>query len=939
MWGLFLCAQSLVLRGQEAVDPGTRRTLRVGLEHNATFFSSLDSNGKPVGFAVDLIEAVARDRGFAVELKALPWHDVMEQFRAGKLDVLANVAYLPEREAFLDYSIPHVKLDAAVFVRKGRKPPKQLSDLKGLQIPVVRESVPHTYLRSRNVTDNFVFTHSLLEGLRLLSQGRVDAVISIKVIGQKLIRDEKLKNIEASPLALSDLSYVMHMAVQDGNAALLAQVNLGLHRTRLDGTFDALYEKWLGPIEARRLRWQDIQPYLLPATFVLLVLGFAFWRQRRLVADLQKQTEALKRSEERLTLSLEGSLDAFWDWDVTSGRVERSERWAEILGVKPEDIPPQIDALRAFLHPDDRGPFDHGGPQQIVHQGHGRAEYRLRAKDGTWRWIFDRGKVVARDHMGKALRITGAATDITARKHTEEQLARSQSLLAQSQQAAEIGGWEYDLRAGKLFWTSETFRMHDLEPTGPPPSLDEALNFYTPSSLPMLQAALERASNLGTPFELELELITAKSRLIWVRTIGRAEKRGDKVARLYGSLQDITTRKRADEERQKLQLKMLEAQKLESLGVLAGGIAHDFNNLLTVIIGNASLAREDPASTAEALSQVETAAHRAADLCRQMLAYAGKSRFSLETHDLNAIVDDTVQLLRFSISKNATLEFALSPEQLPVEADASQIRQVVMNLVINASDALASSPGRIRVSTTRQTLSRETFREARLGQDLPSGDYVLLEVNDNGSGMSGETMARIFDPFFTTKFTGRGLGLAAVLGIVRAHRGAFFVDSTLGQGSTFRMALPRTSSETLKAPGKPIARHVLTPGESNSLLVVDDELSVRKIASSILERQGYAVAMASDGYEALALALAHGAKFKAVLLDLTMPGLDGPATLRELRVLSDTLPVLLMSGYSEADARKHVANDPLVGFLPKPFTTEQLLERLQELLERAKGVG
>jgi CheY-like chemotaxis protein len=322
-----------------------------------------------------------------------------------------------------------------------------------------------------------------------------------------------------------------------------------------------------------------------------------------------------------------------------------------------------------------------------------------------------------------------------------------------------------------------------------------------------------------------------------------------------------------------------------------------------------------------------------------MLSYAGKNRFTLELADLNALVNDTARLLRTSMNKNAQLELTLAPAALPVEIDQSQIRQVVMNLVINASDAIGSTPGRIRVRSGRQRFTAEQLRDARIGQDREPGDYATLEVEDDGCGMSSETITRIFDPFFTTKFTGRGLGLAAVLGIVRAHRGAFFVRSALGKGSVFTLALPPA---TAPASGEPKVFPPLVVSDDapeGTILVVDDEPQVRKIAAAILENQGYGVALASDGYEALALALAHGMRFRAVLLDLTMPGLDGPSTLRELRALNKNIPVLIMSGYSETDARKQLMSAPLIDFIPKPFTADDLAQRISALIIQARTMS
>jgi CheY-like chemotaxis protein len=257
-----------------------------------------------------------------------------------------------------------------------------------------------------------------------------------------------------------------------------------------------------------------------------------------------------------------------------------------------------------------------------------------------------------------------------------------------------------------------------------------------------------------------------------------------------------------------------------------------------------------------------------------------------------------------------------------------------MNLVINASEALGGGNGHIRITTTPEMVTKERLREARLGQDLPAGDYVTIEVEDDGAGMSQDTMTRIFDPFFTTKFTGRGLGLAAVVGVVRTHRGALFLRSAFGHGTTFRILFPRARSGLVASqPIEPRAQK--SEKVQGTILIVDDEPNVRRVACALLERNGYSVAVAADGYEALALTLAHGGQFNAVLLDLTMPGLDGPTTLKELRAINATIPVLLMSGFSETEARKRLPQDPLTMFLPKPFTAADLLKSLSELQQKA----
>ncbi len=913
--------------------------LRVGIDPVGHPFTFIDDNGRAAGFSVELLNAIAQERNFSVEYSAHPWKETLQRFQQGEFDALANLYINAERLRTAEFSVPHAQLPPGLFLRTTAPRVHSSEELSALRIAVSANSLAHDFLKAHVPGSKIHPVGDFQEALIAVENNEADAALVPAGRARRALQEAPLSHVVESDFVPPGLHYNTHFAVQRGRSELLYEINLGLHALRENGTYDRLYAKWIGPSETSDSTWSDVRAHWFTLTLIAFTLTAVFLLQRRLLLRLRRQTEALQTSEERLALALEGSEDAFWDWDIVNGRVYRGHRWAEILASPTTEIASQIDGLRDRVHPDDLDRFEQF-KRSLIRDGQARTEYRLRAQDGSWRWIFDRGKVVARGSDQQPVRITGAATDITLRKRIEEALVRSQALLEQTQQAAGMGGWEYDLRTRTIFWTKETWRIHALPPAEESLPEERVFDFFTPTSREVLTAAIARATNEGQPFDLELELVTADHRLVWVRNIGRVELAGEKVARVFGSIQDITRNKKADEERRKLQLKMLEAQKLESLGVLAGGIAHDFNNLLTVIMGNASLARiTNGTASAEALEHIETAANRAADLCRQMLSYAGKSRFSLEKHNLNSLIEDTTHLFKTSIAKNAALHFALSSEALFVEIDASQIRQVIMNLVINASDAIGTAPGNIRVRSSVATITPEQLRDARIGQERPPGDYILLEVEDDGCGMSAETITRIFDPFFTTKFTGRGLGLAAVLGIVRAHRGAFFVRSVLGKGTTFTLALPPVASplpHETKTPPRPAAPDKKAEG---TILVVDDEPQVRKIAASILEKHGYTVALAADGYEALALALAHGMSFKAVLLDLTMPGIDGPATLRELRALSKTVPVLIMSGYSENDARKQIIATPLVGFIPKPFAHEDLINKMQALIAEAADLA
>ena len=406
-----------------------------------------------------------------------------------------------------------------------------------------------------------------------------------------------------------------------------------------------------------------------------------------------------------------------------------------------------------------------------------------------------------------------------------------------------------------------------------------------------------------------------------------------------GIVREITERKRAEDERRKFEARIQQAQKLESLGILAGGIAHDFNNLLVGIMGNASLAVLElpPDSPVRyTIDQIQIAGQRAADLANQMLAYSGKGHFAVHPMDLNAVIDETVHLLQASIAKNVDIKFNFESTLPAVEGDATQIRQVVMNLVVNASEAIGDQNGEITVRTGSRQISRNELAGYYTGSDLPEGRYVFLDVSDTGCGMDSETLSKIFDPFFTTKFTGRGLGLAAVLGIVRGHLGAIKVASTPQWGSVFTILLPavdvpaEASSGAIRATSATASFH----GEG-LVLVIDDEPTVRNVAARLLRQWGFTPMQAADGRSGLEMFSERAAEIACVLLDLTMPHPNGEKVFLDIHRLRADTPVILMSGYHEKEVKRRFLNKGLAAFLQKPFTADQLAGVLSSVM--AKG--
>ncbi|MDE3244951.1 MAG: PAS domain S-box protein [Acidobacteriota bacterium] len=429
------------------------------------------------------------------------------------------------------------------------------------------------------------------------------------------------------------------------------------------------------------------------------------------------------------------------------------------------------------------------------------------------------------------------------------------------------------------------------------------------------------------PNRYVLKLRHKDGRTIYADFIARAVTLGGKVYGL-GTAFDITDRVVDTENRLRLERQILEAQKLESLGLLAGGIAHDFNNLLTVILGNASILVEEapPRSLLQACAAtvVETC-HRASDLTRQMLAYSGKGRFVMEPTDLNACVTGITSLMDSALPKLITLRHDLGQNLPGIHADRSQLQQVVLNLVTNAGESMGGRGGSILVRTGFQRLEEADVTGSYKGQDLAPGPYVCLDVTDSGSGMDEATQAHIFEPFFTTKGSGRGLGLAAIQGIVRGHKGGIWIYSAPGKGTTFRVLFPALDA--------PVAAAVERAGPlddwrgSGLVLVVDDEESIRIMAATALQRVGFDVLQAGNGREGIDVFRSHARQLRAVLLDLVMPVMGGEAALEEMLRIAPGVPVILSSGY-EGDSRISGAASGRP-FLQKPYTVTELVEKVR----------
>jgi PAS domain S-box-containing protein len=517
------------------------------------------------------------------------------------------------------------------------------------------------------------------------------------------------------------------------------------------------------------------------------------------------------------------------------------------------------------------------------------------------------------------------------RRRAQRQVTEAEERLRAALDASSTGIWELETSTDRVRLDERSRALFDLDAL----EVDRAAvrARIHPDDREGVVRASEAAADPAGPGMFQVEYRHEGSiGPRWLAVRGRYHFADGAPRRFIGTVQDVT-------ELRRLEAKLVAAQKLESLGVLAGGIAHDFNNLLVGVLGNAGLAKLElpPASPVlESIDGIETAALRASELTRQLLAYAGKGRFVISRIDLRQLVQEMGHLLNAVMGKGVVLRYQFGSGVPPVEGDATQLRQVVMNLITNASDAIGERSGIITISTSLIEADRRYLAETLFDEELSPGYYACLQVSDTGVGMDAETQARIFEPFFTTKFTGRGLGLAAVLGILRSHRGSLKVYSEPGRGTTFKVLLPVVDGP----PDSPGVRPPEPPMDgSGTILVIDDEDTVRAVTKRVLEQAGYRVLTAVDGVDGVAVFDAHKSEIRAVILDVTMPRMGGEETYRQLRLRSADVRVLLASGYSEQEATSQFAGKALAGFIEKPFRPSDLLAKLRGALEGARARG
>ena len=668
------------------------------------------------------------------------------------------------------------------------------------------------------------------------------------------------------------------------------------------------------------------------------------------ITERKQVDEALRESEGRYKRLLDSVTDYIYTVQVIDGRpvsTVHGAGCAAVTGYASEDYQADSYLWHRMIYAQDRDAVTGHAARVIAGETAAELEHRIVHRNGSVRWVRNT-PVTHYDERRCLVAYDGLISNITERKQAEEKLRESEAFIkgvlnALTSHIAVLN------EKGDIVAVNDAWKQFARENNSADESFYIGSNYLTVCENAIRHGHDETGETVlqgihaimrGEQNEFSLEYpcpSPAENRWFIVR-VTRLQAEGP--VSLVVAHENITERKRAEEEQLEMERRLLHTQRLESLGVLAGGIAHDFNNLLMVILGNLEMTRLDLPPSSRTYPFIEasiSATMRAADITRQMLDYSGKGGFMLKPVDLTLLVEAMNDMLKTSISKTAVLRLDLSPLLPSVLADARQMQQVVLNLIINASEAIGEETGVVSLRTGVDECDDVYLGNSRLEEKPPPGRFAFIEVSDTGCGMDEETQHRLFDPFFSTKFAGRGLGMSALQGIVRGHKGAIMVDSDVGKGTTIRVLFPAMAKGKRKQ--KPSVVPVSTPSEkaafSGTALLVDDELVLRDLCKTILEHFGFRVLTASDGEECVKVFSAHADEITCVILDLTMPKMDGAAAFIELNRIRPDVPVILSSGYDKTEATRRFTGKGLAGFIQKPYEIKTLRNELERVLKTA----
>ena len=909
----------------------SHRRIVIGGDHNYPPYEYLDANGRPAGYNVDLTRAIAQEVGLDIEIRLGPWSEIRDALARGEIDALQGLFYSPQRDLTLDFTPPHTVNHCVSVVRNGEgPPPTTMAELAGKRIVVQQGDIMHDWVRENRLGGQVSVVDAQEDALRELAAGRHDCALVSRMTAMYWIDKYGWRNLTVGNRPLLSPEYCY--AVPNGHQALLAQLAEGLKVIDQTGAYRRIFEKWMGVYADSPASLVTIVRHVAMVAVPLLALlvGFFLWTWS-LRQQVGLRTEQLRRSDELQRAMIACSPVALYSIGI-DGRVLTWNASAEkLFGYTAAE---SIGQPLPIVPPDKQAEFADLRQRVIEGRSFLGLEVVRQNKNGA---LFDASLSAApiHDAGGHIVGIMASIEDITARKQAEKALRQSEEQYRRLTDNTLDVIWTLNLDLEFTYVNPACFQLVGFTPaefigSRLPDHCDEE-NLAIMSRVIMNEMARGPESS-GVTFEAEM--LHKNGEPIAVEIHGKVIFDDDaQPVRLQGITRDISERRQAEQRRVSLENQLRQAQKMEAVGRLAGGVAHDYNNMLSVIIGYAEQAIEkvDPSATLHAdLGEIITAARRSVDITRQLLAFARKQAIAPVVLDLNATVESMLRMLRRLIGEDIDLAWRPGAPLWSVSIDPSQLDQILANLCVNARDAIAGV-GKITIETQNVRF------DAAYCADHPGfvpGAFVLLAVSDDGCGMDKETRDNVFVPFFTTKGVGKGtgLGLATVYGIVKQNSGFVNVYSEPAKGTTIRIYLPRHAGDADRIGEESPAQVPLSRGET--VLVVEDEASVLKLARRLLEGLGYAVLSAGTPGEAVGLVDEHAGRIDLLIADVIMPEMNGRDLAARVSTDQPAIKTLFMSGYTADVIAHRGVLDQGVNFLQKPFSRQELAAKVRAALDR-----
>ncbi len=895
-----------------------RRVIVVGGDHNYPPYEFLDGDGLPAGFSVELTRAVAAAGGLEVEIRLGPWTEIRRELAEGGIDAIQGILYSPKRARDFDFSPSYLVNHYVAVVRaEAGEPPATTQELAGLRIVVQRGDIMDDYISQQGVEAEITRVDSQEEALRELAGGRHDCALAARLTTLHLIEKHGWENLKTGKQPLLSPEYCY--AVPKGKKAFLAQITEGLRVVLGSGEYRRLRDKWMGIYEEPEVSWRNILRYsaviLLPLLLILAAILLWSWSLRR---EVKRRTADLALSERRYRNLFERAPLGVFTSHSSGQLISVNPALASIFGYtgtgemmeKCRDL-----ARDTYFYPEQRA--------ELLRQLEGTGwvnnfELEARKADGSKCCLSLNARIAERDRRGGYV-IEGFLTDITARKTAEIERERLITAIEQAGEAILIT----DSR-GIIRYANPAF---------------EAMTGYTrPEALGRSPRRLKNQEQ--NPKFYHQILKTIRGGRTWRGRIVNRRKNGElftaevavspvrgsdgKINNYVAALADITRELNLEEQYR-------QAHKMEAVGQLAGGIAHDFNNILQAILGYGQLLRDgldDGGREREFLDEILKAGERAATLTQQLLAFSRRQVIRLEPIDLNRVIEHLLKMLRRLIGEDIRLEFIPGSRLGTVPGDVNMLEQVLVDLAINARDAMPG--GGVLTIETRNVLIDSDYCAVHPGP--APGRYALLSVTDCGHGMDQQTLSHIFEPFFTTKPEGKGtgLGLAMVYGIVSQHNGIIRAYSEPGRGTAFKIYLPICEEKAAEI-GNLIAGAAV--GGDEKILLAEDDPMVRNLTVRILEQAGYTVLTAADGAEAVEVYRRRAQEVDLLILDMVMPRRSGYKAWQAIRKNRPDIPVLFTSGYSENAVHTNFILKQGLRLIQKPYLPDALLRAVRDILD------